>query len=301
MNFGPQTSEDESFAIMDRALECGVNFFDTANRYGRHHGETEEIIGRWFAQGGQRREKVVLATKLYGSMADWPNFSKLSALNIRRACDASLQRLQTDYIDLYQFHHVDRETSWDEIWEAMERLVQEGKIIYAGSSNFAGWHIARANETASRRGFLGLVSEQSLYNLMQRTVELEVLPACETYGLGVIPWSPLAGGLLAGAVEKAEKGRRSNPNAQQRLEEHRETLQSYEQFCREMGEQPADLALAWLLAQPTVTAPIIGPRTMDQLNGSFRALEIEMTPETLQRLDQLFPGPGGPAPEAYAW
>jgi aryl-alcohol dehydrogenase-like predicted oxidoreductase len=301
MNFGPQTAEPDSFAIMDRALECGINFFDTANRYGSRPGQTEEIIGRWFKQGGERRDKVVLATKLYGGMADWPNFGKLSALNIRRACEASLRRLQTEYIDLYQFHHIDRETPWDEIWEAMERLVREGKIIYAGSSNFAGWHIVQANEAARRRNFLGLVSEQSLYNLMERTVELEVLPACEAYGLGVIPWSPLAGGLLGGVLEKAARGRRASEGVQRRIEENRSTLEEYETFCRELGESPADVALAWLLAQPAVTGPIIGPRTIEQLEGSLRALEIEMTPEILDRLDTLFPGPGGPAPEAYAW
>jgi aryl-alcohol dehydrogenase-like predicted oxidoreductase len=244
---------------------------------------------------------VVLATKLYGSMADWPNFSHLSALNIRRACEASLRRLQTDYIDIYQFHHVDRNTSWDEIWEAMERLVLEGKVIYAGSSNFAGWHIVQANEVARQRNFLGLVSEQSLYNLMVRTVELEVLPACQAYGLGVIPWSPLAGGMLGGALKKAAQGRRANEGLQHRIEENRCKLEQYEKLCDDLGERPADVALAWLLAQPAVTAPIIGPRTIEQLDGSMHALEVDMSPELLQRLDSIFPGPGGPAPEAYAW
>jgi aryl-alcohol dehydrogenase-like predicted oxidoreductase len=200
MNFGPQTSEEESFRIMDRALELGINFFDTANVYGQKLGEgvTEQILGRWFAQGGGRREKVVLATKVYNRMGEWPNQSHLSALHIRQACEESLRRLQTDHIDLYQMHHIDRETPWEEIWQAMEQLVREGKVVYVGSSNFAGWHIARANEIARSRHFLGLVSEQSLYNLNARTIELEVLPACEAYGLGVIPWSPLAGGLLGG-------------------------------------------------------------------------------------------------------
>jgi aryl-alcohol dehydrogenase-like predicted oxidoreductase len=301
MNFGSQTSEQDSFAVMDRALECGINFFDTANRYGQQPGQTEEILGRWFAQGGGRRDKVVLATKVYGSMMDWPNFSRLSALNIRRACDASLKRLQTDYIDLYQFHHVDRDTSWDEIWEAMESLVQQGKILYAGSSNFAGWHIVRANEAARRRNFLGLVSEQSLYNLTERTVELEVLPACEEYGLGVIPWSPLSGGALGGVLRKASEGRRSNPRTQERAERNRAQFQAWEDFCHDLGETPADVALAWLLTRPAVTAPIIGPRTMDQLNGSLRALDVHLSDDQLQRLDEIFPGPGGPAPEAYAW
>src|SRR5436305_22224 len=206
MNFGPETSEADSFTIMDRALEHGINFFDTANVYGGKKGEgvTEQIIGRYFAQGGGRRDKVVLATKVYGDMGDWPNTSRLSALHIRRACDASLQRLQTDYIDLYQMHHVWREAPWEEIWQAMELLVQQGKVIYVGSSNFAGWHIARANEIAKSRHFLGLVSEQSLYNLIDRTVELEVVPACEAYGLGFIPWSPLKSGVLGGPPKPGE-------------------------------------------------------------------------------------------------
>src|SRR6266849_5576540 len=206
MNFGPETSEADSFAIMDRALELGINFFDTANVYGWKLGEgiTEQILGRWFAQGDGRRDKVVLATKVYGEMGHWPNQSRLSALHIRRACEDSLKRLRADHIDLYQMHHVDRETPWEEIWQAMEQLVYEGKVIYVGSSNFAGWHIARANESARDRHFLGLVSEQSLYNLNERTVELEVLPACQAYGLGVIPWSPLSGGLLGGILRKAE-------------------------------------------------------------------------------------------------
>ena len=209
MNFGPQTSEEDAFAIMDRAHELGINFFDTANVYGWKKGEgvTEQIIGRWFAKGGGRREKTVIATKLYGSMGDWPNDDKLSALNIRRACDASLRRLQTDYIDIYQAHHIDRNTPFEEFWEAMEVLRTQGKILYVGSSNFAGWHIAKAQERARQRGFFGLVSEQSHYNLLTRTVELEVLPACQDYGIGVIPWSPLGGGLLGGVLRKIEKGR----------------------------------------------------------------------------------------------
>jgi aryl-alcohol dehydrogenase-like predicted oxidoreductase len=303
MNFGPLTSEADSFAIMDRALELGINFFDTANVYGWKMGEgiTEQIIGRWFAQGGGRREKVVLATKVYGKMGDWPNESRLSALHIRRACEASLRRLQTDYIDLYQMHHIDRDTLWEEIWQAMEQLVREGKVLYVGSSNFAGWHIAQANEAAQRRHFMGLVSEQSLYNLSARMIELEVIPACQTYGVGIIPWSPLGGGLLGGVLQKVAEGRRADARMQERIEKHRAQLEAYEGFCREIGERPADVALAWLLQQPAVTAPIIGPRTLDQLNGSLRALEITLSDEALARLDAIWPGPGGPAPEAYAW
>src|SRR5262245_27757900 len=303
MNFGPLTSEGDSFAIMDRALEQGVNFFDTADVYGWKTGEgvTEQILGRWFAQGGGRRERVVLATKVYGRMGTGPNDQRLSALHIRRACDESLRRLKTDHIDLYQMDHVDRDTPWDEIWQAFEVLVAQGKVIYAGSSNFAGWHIAQANAAATGPQFLGLVSEQSLYNLTARTVELEVIPACRIFGLGLIPWSPLAGGLLGGALGTLPEGRRASDPQRQAIERHRSQLEAYEALCRELGEAPANVALAWLLAQPAVTAPIIGPRTTEQLKGSLRALEIELSDDVLHRLDEIFPGPGGPAPEAYAW
>lgn len=303
MNFGPHSTEAESFEIMDRALEIGLNFFDTANVYGWKEGEgvTEQIIGRWFAQGGERRDKVVLATKVYGRMGDGPNEGRLSALHIKRACEQSLRRMQTDYIDLYQMHHVDRETPWEEIWQAMEQLVREGKVLYVGSSNFAGWHIAQAQEEARARNFMGLISEQSLYNLGDRMIELEVLPACKHYGLGIIPWSPLSGGMLGGALEKVLKGRRASDHKQKQIEEHREQLEAYEAFCNELGHPPAIVALAWLLNNPVVTAPIIGPRTLEQLNESMGAVEIEFSNEELERLDEIWPGPGGEAPEAYAW
>ena len=303
MNFGPLTSEADSFAIMDRALELGINFFDTADVYGWELGEgiTEHILGRWFAQSGGRREKVVLATKVFGRMGEWPNQSRLSALHIKRACEDSLRRLQTDYIDLYQMHHVDRDSPWEEIWQAMEQLVREGKVLYVGSSNFAGWHLAQAQEIAKQRHFLGLVSEQSLYNLNDRMIELEVIPACEAYGIGLIPWSPVARGLLAGALEPATSGRKADEDLQKTIAECRPQLEAYEQLCRESGEHPAHIALAWLLHQKAVTAPIIGPRTLDQLNGTKRATEILLSKDQLKRLDETFPGPGGPAPEAYAW
>jgi len=304
MNFGTETSEKDSFTIMDRALEGGINFFDTANVYGWKIGEgiTEKIIGRWLAQGGGgRREKIVLATKVYGKMGEWPNEQHLSAYHIKRACEESLQRMQTDHIDLYQMHHVDRNTPWEEIWQAMEQLVREGKVIYVGSSNFAAWNIAQANCIAAQRNFMGLVSEQSLYNLKSRMIELEVIPVCKAYGLGLIPWSPLAGGLLGGALEKAKEGRRASKHVQSALEKHRSQVATYEKFCAEIGEKPADVALAWLLHNPAVTSPIIGPRTIEQLMGSLRALEFKLTNEQLKKLDEIWPGPGGQAPEAYAW
>src|SRR4051794_18770718 len=288
MNFGPHTSEADSFAIMDRALEAGINFFDTANGYGG--GETEQIVGRWFAQGGSRRDKVVLATKVYGNVAgDWPNDSKLSARHIRDACEASLRRLQTDHIDLYQMHHVDRATPWEEIWQAMDLLVAQGKVVYVGSSNFAGWHIAAANEAAQDRHSLGLVSEQSLYNLKTRTIELEVIPACEAYGVGLLPWSPLGSGLLAGGVGQGD-GRRGSDGMKAAAEWLKDTLGAWETLCSELGERPADVAIAWLLANPVVTAPIIGPRTMEQFENSLRAPDIVLAADVLAELDKLFPG-----------
>src|SRR5215469_11686539 len=316
MNFGPLTPPPDAHAIMDRAHELGINFFDTANRYGgpssppgqvasteqSHTGWTEEIIGDWFAAGGGRRGRTVLATKLYGAMGDiWPNEDRLSALNIRRACEASLRRLRTDYIDLYQMHHVDRATPWEEIWQAMEVLVAQGKILYVGSSNFAGWHIAQANEAAAARNFLGLVSEQSIYNLMTREIELEVLPAAIAYGVGVIPWSPLQGGLLGGILQHEREGRRRlHGRAQETVNRMRDQIEAYENLCDEISEEPGVVALAWLLQQAGVTGPIIGPRTAEQLHSAQRAVTLRLDDKVLQRLDTIFPGYRS-APEHYAW
>ena len=303
MNFGEQTTERDAHSIMDSALDQGINFFDTANVYGGTTGKggTETIVGSWFAQGGGRREKVVLATKVYGDMTDWPNDGKLSARNIRLALDASLQRLQTDYVDLYQFHHVDRNTPWDEIWQAMETAVAQGKVLYNGSSNFAGWHIAAAQEEARKRNYTGLVSEQSIYNLLKRDIELEVIPAAEANGLGIIPWSPLQGGLLGGVVRKERDGsRRTNERSTAALETHREAIEAYEDFAEQLGQEPGDVGLAWLLHQPAVTAPIIGPRTQEQLDSAIRALGVTLDSAALARLDEIFPG-HKPAPEDYAW
>ncbi|HWA10975.1 MAG TPA: aldo/keto reductase [Opitutaceae bacterium] len=306
MNFGPQTPEADAFVIMDRAMELGLNFFDTSNTYGRSVslGLTESIIGRWLARGGGRRDYVVLATKVYGQMVDGrpdPNLERgLSARKIVLSCDESLRRLQTDRIDVYQMHHVDRGCPVDEWLGAMDRLRQQGKIHYVGSSNFAGWDVATACLTASQSHRPALVSEQSVYNLANRTVELEVLPACRHFGVGVIPWSPLGGGLLGGALAKAAAGRRASAETAAKIAQRRPQLEAYEKFCGTLGEKPADVALAWLLANPAVTAPIIGPRTLEQLTGALRALEIKLSGDALKKLDEIFPGPGE-APVAYAW
>lgn len=303
MNFGPHADEASSHKMMDRSLDLGINFFDTANVYGWKTGEgvTEQIIGRWFAKGDSKREKIVLATKVYGKMGEGPNESRLSAKHIRQACEDSLRRLQTDYIDLYQMHHVDRNTPWEEIWQAMEQLVQQGKVIYVGSSNFAGLHIAQAQFSAQARNFLGLVSEQSLYNLTVRMIELEVVPTCREFGIGIIPYSPLAGGLLGGFKKESTEGRRTSEHIKSRKQEYAEKMRAYQAFCDEINQEPANVALAWLLTNPTVTAPIIGPRTLSQLDESIKSLEIKFSDEQLVKLDSIWPGPGGEAPEAYAW
>jgi aryl-alcohol dehydrogenase-like predicted oxidoreductase len=309
MNFGMTTDQPTAFEIMDKALDMGINSLDTADVYGglqspdmeKGYGISEEIIGRWLAQGGGRRERIVLATKVYQPMDTGPNDRRLSAYHIRRACDNSLRRPQTDHIDLYQMHHVDRSTPWEEIWQAMDQLVREGKVTYIGSSNFAGWDIATAQNVAASRNLLGLVSEQSLYNLASRTVELEVIPALRYYGVGLIPWSPLAGGLLGGVLQKASEGRRASEQMQRQIEQHQSQIERFEALCADLEEPPAEVALAWLLHNPVVTTTIIGPRTEEQLSRSQRALDISLSDETLRELDDIWPGPGGEAPKAYAW
>jgi len=305
MNFGVDTEEKEAFKIMDMALDAGINFFDTANGYGWrvYAGRTEEIIGKWFAQGGRRREKVVLATKVYGEMnnpLEGPNDPPgLSAYKIRRHLEDSLRRLQTDHIELYQMHHVDWNVTWDEIWGAFEVAVQQGKADYIGASNFPGWKLMEAQKEAISRHFLGLVSEQHRYNLNCRLPELEVLPAAQYLGIGVIPWGPLDGGLLGGNAIKKVPGSRTEKD--DRFEKYRHKLEQFSNLCKEIGEREDTVALAWLLSNPAVTAPIIGCRTADQFEQSLRSVEVKLEDWALKRIDEIFPGPGGKAPEAYAW
>lgn len=311
MNFGTKTDEKEAFAIMDYAMDVGINYFDTANSYGvannvGYYGLTEEIIGRWFATGGGRREKTVLATKVYDEIADvndGPNGGRgLSAYKIRRHMEGSLKRLKTDHVELYQMHHIDRNVTWDELWGIMEILVNEGKAYYIGSSNFAGHHIAYAQAMAEKRNFLGLVCEQHKYSLINRIPELEVLPSAKLHGLGVVAWSPLGGGMLGGNIlHGAQSGSRTEGMAKQLSQERKNQLEAFHQLCWEMGERDADVALAWILSNPAVTAPIIGPRTVEQLEDALRAVEINLTDDVLKQIDKIFPGPGGEAPEAYAW
>jgi aryl-alcohol dehydrogenase-like predicted oxidoreductase len=308
MNFGWKSSEPDSHAIMNRALDLGINFFDTADMYGwgGERGDTELIIGRWWKGDAAKRDRVIIATKVYHAMPDKhpePNRGRqgLSARKIILHCEDSLRRLQTDWIDLYQMHHVDRLCPPEEVWEAMETLIRQGKIVYVGSSNFAAWDIATYNQVASHRHMLGLVSEQSIYNLSNRMVELEVVPACRHYGLGIIPWSPLAGGMLGGVTKNASAGRRSSESITKWMTEKGDKLRAWEALCDELGENPGDVALAWLLHNDVVTGPIIGPRTMEQLETSLRATEIKLSPEVMSKIDAIWPGPGGEAPKAYAW
>jgi NDP-hexose 2,3-enoyl reductase len=301
--FGPTAADRESCEIMDRAHEQGINFFDTSDVYGWQEGKdwSENIIGRWFTQGGGRRERTVIATKVFQPLSDWPNDGRLSAKHIRQACENSLRRLQTDYIDIYQMHHVDRETPWDEIWEAMEVLRTQGKILYVGSSNFAGWHIAQAQEAAKHRHFLGLISEQSIYNLTQRDVERELLPAAEEYGVGVITWSPLARGLLAGALANEHQGGPTgNRIGIDTIARLRPQLERYEKLCAELETPPALVALAWLLSRPGVSCPIIGPVSVAQLDALVAVTDLTLDQTALARLDEIFPG-YKTAPEDYAW
>jgi aryl-alcohol dehydrogenase-like predicted oxidoreductase len=303
MNFGPQAPEPQSFAILDKAVEAGINLIDTADVYGWVDGDgvTECLLGRWLAESPSRRAQIVLATKLCVPMGKGPNDGGLSAYHIRRSCEDSLRRLGTDHIDLYQMHHVDRSTPWEEIWQAMDQLVREGKVLYVGSSNFAAWHIAVAQLRAEQRHLLGLASEQSLYNLKDRTIELEVIPACRALGVGLLAWSPLAGGLLAGEPGDAARGRRAGDEQLAERRRQRARLDPFAALCRELGESPAAVSLAWILANPDVSCPLIGPRDTAQLDESLRALEVRLDAAALQRLDEIWPGPGGEAPEAYSW
>ncbi len=303
MNFGSFTSDSDSFAIMDEALNLGINFIDTANVYGNEKGTgyTEELVGRWFAQGGGRRDNIVLATKVYGKMGVGVNDRRVSAYHIKKACEDSLRRLQTDHIDLYQMHHIDRETPWEEIWQAMEQLITAGKVVYTGSSNFAAWNIVEANYKAKEKNLLGLVSEQSIYSLLNRHIELEVIPASRAMGVGIIPWSPLGGGLLGGVLSEEFAGRMRRGELSKRIDALRPKLEAYEALCGSLGESPANVALAWMLQNDTITSPIIGSRTIEQLRESIKAVDITLNDETMKKLDGIWPGPGNQAPEAYAW
>ena len=306
MDFGYLLDESSSFEVMGAAVDAGINHFDTADVYGgpqtadmtKGYGVSEEVIGRWLQRSG-RRDEIVLATKAYQPMGLGPNDRRLSAYHLRRACEASLRRLQTDHIDLYQMHHVDRATPWEEIWQAMEQPVREGKVTHVGSSNFAAWDVALAQSAANARHFLGLTSEQCLYNLAKRAVEMELVPALRSLGVGLIAYSPLHAGLLAGALQAVETAGAS-VDLLQRVQPVRGQLEAYEALCREIGAKPAHVALAWLLHQPVVSTALVGARSVDQLQANLGGLALNLEQDVLQRLDHIWPGPGE-APQAYAW
>ncbi len=303
MHFGQFCSQEVGFDIMSKVMELGINFFDTADVYGSmdfdKRGGSEQIIGEWLAQDRTRRDKIVLATKVFGEMGYGPNDMGLSAYRIKRCCEASLKRLKTDHIDIYIMHRIDRSAAWEEVLQAMEQLIREGKVTYLGSSNHAGWHIAKFNEEAYKRNMLGLVSEQCAYSLLRRSFELEVIPACEAYGMAVTTWSPLASGLLGGILENPTEGRRADKATQQTISAIRPQLEAWEKLCQKLGEFPAAVAIAWLLNNPHVTAPVIGPRTVAQLESAVHALNITLPKDILTRIDKIFPGPADESPEAY--
>jgi aryl-alcohol dehydrogenase-like predicted oxidoreductase len=281
--------------MIQSVLDAGIGLLDTSDAYAA--GANEELVGRGLAG---RRDRAVVCTKFGWVLNESGKAVKLdsSPAHVRKACEGSLRRLKTDYIDLYQMHHVWRDAPWEEIWQAMELLVQQGKVLYVGSSNFAGWQIAQASETARARHFLGLAAEQSLYNLNARTVELEVLPACQAYGLGVIPWSPLAGGWLSGKWRKGGDDLTSNranripqrydlalPENQRKLD----ATDALGALADDAGIPLVHLAVAWVLRNPAVTSAIIGPRTMEQLTTQLGAADVELTDGVLDRIDEIVP------------
>lgn len=314
MHFGSRTSEEESFRIMDRALDLGINFFDTANVYGGsgNQGRTEEIIGRWMQQGSGRRDRVVLATKVYGNMTGGqePNEKGgISTYKVRKHVEGSLRRLQTDHIDLYQVHHIDRRISAEEFWGTFDRLIHAGQVLYMGSSNFPGWGLAKFQMQAWQRGSVGLVSEQTLYNLVNRYPELEVLPAAQEFGISLIPYMPLAGGILTGKLSSVSGSRTAQVEEEFgiKLDQSNAQFREFSALCRDLGERENVVAIAWTLANPAVASAIVGIRTVEHLDGLERAAELQLSPETLARLDEIFninkgrKLRSGGAPEAYSW
>ncbi len=314
MHFGPYASEEESFKIMDRALDMGIQFFDTANVYGGKgdRGRSEQIIGNWFAQRPGSRDQVVLATKVYNNMADAdvPNEERgISSYKVRKHVADSLRRLQTDHIDLYQVHHLDRQVAAEEFWGMFEKLVADGDVLYIGSSNFPGWGLAKFQMQAWQRGFMGLISEQTQYNLLNRIPELEVLPAARDFGIGILAYMPLAGGLLTGKTQAAEGSRTRALEGEYGIKLGPENRQfaDFSNICRELGEKEHVVATAWTLNNPAVASAIVGIRKVEQLDGIERAAELDLSPEVMQQLDDIFninrgrPLRPGPAPEAYAW
>jgi aryl-alcohol dehydrogenase-like predicted oxidoreductase len=313
MHFGPKASEEESHLILDRALEMGINFIDTANVYGGEsgRGRSEEIIGSWLASRPTARNDIVLATKVYNPMAPGvPNEDGgFSAYKVRKHLADSLRRLQTDHVDLYQVHHIDETVSAEELWGTYERVVADGDVLYAGSSNYSGWGLAKAQMQAWSRGFIGFISEQTQYNLLSRVPEMEVLPAAQDFGIGVIVYMPLGGGLLTGKTESFDGSRTRQVEQEYGISIGPQNSQftDFSAVCRELGEPEHVVAIAWVLQHPAVDSAIVGVRTVEQLDGLDRAAELTLDEAVLARLDEIFDInkgrkiAAGRSPMAHAW
>jgi aryl-alcohol dehydrogenase-like predicted oxidoreductase len=297
---------DESIRIIHRALDAGINFIDTADVYSA--GESEEIVGK--ALAGGRREDVILATKVHGTMGDDPNRRGNSRRWIIRECEASLQRLNTDWIDLYQVHRPEADTDIEETLGALSDLVHQGKVRSIGSSTFPASQIVEAQWASDRRNLQRFVSEQPPYSLLVRGVEADVLPTCERHAIGVIPWSPLAGGWLSGRWRKgadapaSTRARRlpqrydlSIPANQRKLD----AADALAQLAQDAGLSLIQLALAFVMRHPAVTSAIIGPRTIEQLESQLAALDVELSDEILDRIDEIVPPGTNVNPADQGW
>lgn len=306
MNFGERTDLDEAQRIVDRSLEAGINFVDTANMYSR--GRSEEIVGETIKRSGQR-ERIVLATKVYNPMSDDPNDRGNSRRHIMQQCEESLKRLQTDYIDLYQIHRPQSEIPIDETLRALDDLVRSGKVRYLGTSTFAAWQLVEALWASKELHLNRFICEQPPYNLADRRIERELLPMAQTYGVGIIVWSPLAMGILTGKYEYDERPsgetRYGQPDAStNRVRQSRWTKGAFEvasvvkALANEKGCTPSQLALAWCARQPGVTSVIIGPRTVAQLEDNLGALDVEINDDDRRRLDEVI-APGSSVAPYY--
>lgn len=298
MMFGRRTGADESITIIDRALDAGINFLDTANVYAR--GQSEEITGNALKRNG-KRQRVILATKVHGRMADDdPNSFGNSRRHIIEQCEASLKRLQTDYIDLYQIHRPESDTPIDETLRALDDLVRSGKVRYIGTSTFGAWQVVESLWVSKELGLNRFVSEQPPYNILDRRVERELVPMALTFGIGLIPWSPIAGGLLSGKYRRGEPppaGTRfadpNTPGRERRLrEEVFDVIDQLERIAQSKDCTMVQLSLAWVMAQPGITSPIIGPRTLAQLEEYLGAPAVALTQADRQQIDALVE-PGG--------
>lgn len=312
MHFGNKTSEKESFKIMDKALDMGVNFFDTANVYGTPTGTTETIIGKWFEKNKGKRDQIVLASKVYNTMARdrfVPNdLSGISKYKVKKHLEDSLRRLNTDHLDLYQIHHIDRRVQVDEFFEIFEGLKSDGSILYLGTSNYPGWALAKLQTEAKYRHSLGIISEQSQYNLLNRLPELEVMPACEALGIGLFPYMPLAGGLLTGKIKTMDGTRSKEMEEQYNIAVGSdERLLKFSKLSGELGEKENVVATAWVLSHPVVSSAIVGIRTLEQLDDLEASVNLTLSDDFIKELNTIFDINNGrrimegPAPEAYAW